>query len=196
MGTEFNAAMKAYFGCHQGAYSVVTSDEYRKSQVTFVGPEKTIAEAFFGERLNHNHGNIEQIRAQGHDPEVQFRKFPTGELISLTVSYKSNRPMELRYYLRKDIFKPKAGEYWGLFVKDNAIWLFHLSEWMLNEICKGELPASSRAELLEPEIDDFQEVINQTPAAIIGDLRKLISTRRHLLEALSIIEDDVIALYR
>jgi len=167
MGTRFSNAMKSFFDCEDGAYSVVTQDEYKKSQVTFVGHEQKIAERFFKEKISNNHGNIDDIKAAGFNPEVLFRKFPTGEFIPLTVSYKKNRPNELRYYLRKGNFKPNPGEYWGLFVRNEDIWICHFSEWMRTEIESGRLKSNLRAGFLEPEEDNFQEVINSPPAAQI-----------------------------
>lgn len=162
MGEYFSANMKQYFGTLSGAFSVVTKDEFNKSQITFVGPEKKIAESFFGDRLENHHGSIEAIKAAGYDPEVQFRKFPDGEIISLTVSYKTGKPNELRFYLRQ-AFKPLAGEFWGLFVKNNEIWICHFSEWMRCEIESGRFLVQSRSEILEPDDDDFQLLANGSP---------------------------------
>ncbi|NJR13203.1 MAG: hypothetical protein HC779_01420 [Phyllobacteriaceae bacterium] len=46
MGAKFGPELTAFFECDEGAYSVITEDEYKKSQVTFVGPEQELAESF------------------------------------------------------------------------------------------------------------------------------------------------------
>jgi hypothetical protein len=92
--------MKRAFGCQTGAYSPVTRDEFNKQQVTLVGPEQQIAEDHFKGRIEYHQGSIAAIRAAGHNPEVTFRLHPSGKPINLTLSYKTNKPNELRLYLR------------------------------------------------------------------------------------------------
>jgi 5-methylcytosine-specific restriction enzyme A len=160
MGANFSQAMRNYFGCEEGAYSVVTPDEYKKSQITFVGPEQSLAEKFFGNRISNNHGSIESIKDAGFDPNVEFYKFPTGEVIILTVSYKTNKPNELRMYLRTNSFKPNAGENWGIFIKDSKIWICHFSEWLREQIENQSVKFISREKFLDQENDNFQDQIN------------------------------------
>ncbi|MEN9843359.1 MAG: hypothetical protein RLZZ157_1480 [Pseudomonadota bacterium] len=162
MTHAFTPNMLEYFKAERGAYSVVTADEFSKSQLTFVGEEKTIAESFFGNRLEKSHGSRPDILINGGNPDQIFRKFPTGNQIDLTVSYKKNRRTELRMYLKSDVFKPNAGEYWGIFIRDNDIWLCHFSERMLSIMEAGELTAQGRATLLEPEEDNYQEQVNES----------------------------------
>lgn len=161
MSNEFDALMLDYFGAEKGAFSPVTKNEFEKSQVTFVGPEQDLAEGFFGDELNRHRGSIRDIRDAGVDPEFVFRKFPTGEAIPLTVSYKTGKSNELRYYLRKDTFKPNPGENWGIFEKDGEIWLCHFSEKLKMQIQNGVFQNLDRNTLLEPESDNYQEIANE-----------------------------------
>jgi 5-methylcytosine-specific restriction enzyme A len=160
MGMPFNAQLNAFFQSSRGAYSQVTQDEFNKSQITFVGPEQELAESFFGDRLTGHHGSIGAIRRAGHDPEFEFRVHPSGIRKKLTVSYKTNRPNELRFYARKDVFKPFPGEYWCLFQRGSELWLGSFTDWTLKAINENALLANPRHEALEKEIDDYQDVIN------------------------------------
>ncbi len=160
MGLAFTAELNAFFGSTRGAYSKVTNDEFNKSQVTFVGAEQDLAESFFGNRLDGHHGSIEAIRASGFDPEFEFRIHPSGAVKRLTVSYKTNRAGELRFYARKDVFKPNPGEYWCIFQRGDEIWLGSFTDWTLAAINDGILQPRPRALILEPEIDSYQDLIN------------------------------------
>ncbi len=161
MSKSFTPELNAYFGSEKGAFSPVTKDEFRKSQVTLVGPEQALAERVLSDRLPYNHGSIKAIQEAGHNPEFEFRKFPTGERISLTLSYKTGKPNELRLYLRKDEFKPKPGENWSIFLRDGELWLGHFSAWLETEIAKGSGAVSGREIALETEQDSYQDKINQ-----------------------------------
>lgn len=160
MGIAFGTLLNEFFQCERGAYSLITEDEFKKSQVTFVGPEQALAETFFGDRLYGHNGSIKEISGRNLDPEFSFRLHPTGEKIKLTVSYKTNRSNELRYYLRKDTFKPTAGEYWCIFQRGGEIWLGSFSQWLLNAIQSGAISTTPRAKILEQETDDYQQILN------------------------------------
>lgn len=157
---EFNKFMRNYFGATEGAFSIVTSDERSKSQVTFVGPERAIADKIFGEKLYGRHGNKDILIAQGIDPALDYRLFPTGKVVSLTTSFKTNRPNELRYYMSADAFKPEAGEYWGIFERDGEPWLCSFSEKLLSAIQNGDFQKPDGIPYVEPEVDEFQDVVN------------------------------------
>lgn len=163
MTEEFNQAMKDFFGAVRGAFSVITNDEFSKSQVTFVGPEQRIAEELFGYQLVGHHGNRDMIRASGIDPELPYRLFPSGRIIKLTTAYKRNKPRELRYYSKADVFKPSPGEYWGIFERHGQPWLCHFSPKFLEEIRSGRLTNVTRDEILEAETDEYQTEVNGPP---------------------------------
>jgi 5-methylcytosine-specific restriction enzyme A len=160
MSSEFSAQMLTFFQADRGAYSKVTSNENEKSQVTFTGPEQDLVEDFLGSILDGRHGNIADIKAKGIDPDLEYRLFPSGKTIRLTTSYKTNKPNELRYYLRKDVFKPEAGWNWAIFEREGALWLADFSADFLSKIESGLL-LNERRELLEREEDDFQLAINK-----------------------------------
>ncbi len=162
MGQWFGPELNSFFECQRGAYSHITNDEFNKSQITFTGAEQDLAEDYFGARLDGHHGSIATIRSQGIDPEFEFRIHPSGERKNLTVSYKTGRVNELRFYARSEVFKPKPGEYWCIFQKDSEIWLGSFSEWTLEAIKSGILIPKPRTFILEPEVDDYQDIINNS----------------------------------
>ncbi|NJR13202.1 MAG: hypothetical protein HC779_01415 [Phyllobacteriaceae bacterium] len=98
--------------------------------------------------------------AAGIQPEFSFRIHPTGEIKELTVSYKKGRPNELRYYARKETFKPRHGNHWCIFRRGTEIWLGSFSDWLLNAILNGTVSPAPRDKILEPESDDYQMVLN------------------------------------
>lgn len=164
MSEQFTARMNEFFGAERGGYSVVTQDEFSKSQITFVGPEQEIAEDFFGTELEFRHGSIEAITARGLDPNLPYRLYPSGRGVQLTTSYKTNKPRELRLYLRVDQFKPLPGWYWGVFERDNELWLCEISPDMLKKINSGTLYLADRGQNFEAEVDDFQLDLNDSKA--------------------------------
>ncbi len=156
----FDDILKSYFQADEGGYSIVTENEFAKKQITFVGPEQSIVESFFGNNLSYRHGNREDIIATDHDPDLLFKYFPSGETVPLTVSYKTNKPRELRMYLRSASFKPSAGEYWGVFRRGNEIWLCNFSVSWLAQL-QNDPALFYERQALEREVDDFQDVLNE-----------------------------------
>lgn len=167
MGIPFSTKMLQFFLCEMGAYSVVTNDEHKKSQATFVGPEQVLVEQFFGDKLKDRHGSLEDIIAKNIDPNLEFRIFPVGTRKGLTVSYKTGRANELRLYFRKDVFKPAAGDFWLVFVRENEIWLASLTQSTLDGIENGNIKPQPRLSILAEESDDieYQDEVNGTPPA-------------------------------
>ena len=157
---KFDKAMLDYFQAARGAFSAVTDDEFSKSQVTFTGFERDIVEDILGKKLKDHHGNMDEIKKKGIDPEINYRLFPSGKIVSLTTSYKTNKPRELRYYTKADVYKPKAGDFWGIFEKDGELWLCHFSAKFLQALRSGKLNSPDAQPYIEPEVDDFQEHVN------------------------------------
>ena len=162
MSEEFTDPMLRFFGATRGAYSIVTNDEFNKSQITFVGPEQDLAEEVLGSELVERQGSIAAIEAKGLNPNLEYRLFPTGKVVSLTTSYKTNKPRELRLYLRVDQFKPDPGWYWGVFERGDNLWLCEMSADWLAKINEGTIESGDRTENLEPETDDFQDDLNDS----------------------------------
>lgn len=187
MSEQFTARMSRFFGAQRGGFSVVTQDEFKKSQITFVGPEQELAEEFFGSELDLRHGSLDAIKAKGVDPDLPYRLYPSGRRIRLTTSYKTNKPRELRLYLRADQFKPLANWYWGIFEKEKELWIFELSPDMLEKINSGILDPEDRGENFEVEVDDFQLDLNdvKAPEKKAGFVYKYGRDRKVALEALS-----------
>jgi 5-methylcytosine-specific restriction protein A len=161
MSETFTQNMRRFFNADEGAFSVVTSDEHRKSQITFVGPEQELAERYFGRELDRRHGNKDVISALGLDPALPYRRYPSGRTIELTTSYKTNKPRELRYYLQRDVFKPDAGDYWGIFRRGRDLWICEFSRQLLEQIESGVFEGQHRNEILEPDEGIYQDESNQ-----------------------------------
>jgi len=179
--------MNEFFGAERGAYSVVTQDEFNKSQITFVGPEQELAEDFFGAELELRHGSINVIAAKGLDPNLPYRLYPSGRLVELTTSYKTNKPRELRLYLRVDQFKPLPGWFWGVFEKNAELWLCEMSPDMLQKINSGVFDLEDRGANLEAEVDDFQLDLNdlKAPEKKKSEIYQYGRDRKIALEALN-----------
>lgn len=187
MSEEFSNVMKLFFEADRGAYSIVTNDEFNKSQITFVGPEQELAEDFLGSELDERHGSVAAIEALGIDPNLEYRLFPSGKPVYLTTSYKTNKPRELRLYLRVDQFKPDAGWYWGVFERENKLWLCEMSPDWLNKLNSGLIAIEDRSGNLELEPDDFQLDLNDASILVKkkSEVYQYNRSRTVALEALS-----------
>lgn len=187
MSERFTIRMQQFFGAERGGYSIVTKDEYNKSQITFVGPEQELAEDFFRTELQLRHGSIDVITARGLDPNLPYRLYPSGRRVELTTSYKTNKPRELRLYLRVDQFKPLPGWFWGVFEKNAELWLCEMSPDMLQKINSGVFDSEHRGANLEAEVDDFQLDLNdlKAPEKKKSEIYQYGRDRKIALEALS-----------
>lgn len=166
---EFDAGLKSYFGCETGAFSPVTWTEAKDGQVTLTGFEKAIALTFFGEtELAPFRGNDDVLAAQGLDARRAFRIFPTGQVVYPKLKYAKSRGGELRLYFNEDEFKVDVGHFWGIFIKDGDIWLCQFSPWFKEDVSSGLKVEEGNSVALEPEKDDYQDVINDLPPEMIA----------------------------
>lgn len=162
MSEKFDSALREIFECDRGAYSVITADENKKSQLTFVGPEQTIAEDLIAD-IDLRVGNLKQIKESSGSEKVAVRRWPDGALIELAIGYKrkkGEKSNELRMYLTRE-FKPSPGVNWCIFDRGGELWLgqFSPTAFQLGTTATENLTKSIRPRL-EPELDDFQETIN------------------------------------
>lgn len=187
MSNAFTDAMLRFFRAERGAYSRVTKNEFDKYQITLTGAEQELAEDFLGADLENRHGNKEDIAAKGIDPELEYRLHPFGEKVFLTTSYKTNKPRELRLYLKNGHFRPDPGRYWGVFEREGRLWLCDISPDMLGKINSNVLDVDNRSMNLEPEEDDFQSDLNEFPAPEKkkSELYRYERNRKFSLEALN-----------
>lgn len=160
--SRFGPDLLNIFNCSVGAYSIITADEYNKSQLTLVGPEQQIAEemiADIGQRVG-NKKEVAQALGRSH---VAVRRWPDGELIDMTIAYKKKRngqkSNELRMYLNR-AFKPSPDNNWCIFVKDGELWIGQFKDDAFDvKLPKFGADAEVRKNL-EPEEDDFQARTN------------------------------------
>lgn len=160
----FPDALLKFFGCEVGAFSPVTRTEAQDGQVTLTGIEKEIALKFFGEaELAQYRGNDDDLLAKGLDAGRRFRKFPEGNFVYPKLKYAKTSGTELRLYFNEDDFKVCRGNFWGIFVKNGDIWLCDFSPWWLEDITSGRTTSLDFSVPLEPENDDYQEIVNEGP---------------------------------
>lgn len=189
MSEKFDKSLREIFECVRGAYSQVTFDENRKSQLTFVGPEQEIAEALIAD-IDLRVGNKKEIAETAGSEQVLVRRWPDGEQISLTIGYKKNtkgeKSNELRMYLNTD-FKPAAGINWCVFEREGELWVgqFSPNAFQIGNETPERLTKPSRP-ILEPELDDFQELINsQDPKTVQSVLTRWKRNPKVAAEALA-----------
>jgi 5-methylcytosine-specific restriction enzyme A len=159
----FDAEMRSYFGCTEGAYSKVTSTEAGDGQITLTGDEKRIVLDFFGEdELDKFRGSDRTLRKKGLDARRSFRIFPTGEAVRPKVLYPKPDKSELRLYFSDQSFKVRAGYYWGVFKRDDELWLCSFGSNALNVVKVGKLAQKTRLQVLDDDEDDeaYQEAAN------------------------------------
>jgi hypothetical protein len=159
----FDAEMRQYFDCAEGAYSEVTMTEAGDGQITLTGDEKKIVLSFFGEDdLAKYRGNDHELESKGLDARRPFRIYPTGELVRPKLKYPKAEGSELRLYFSDESFKVDAGQYWGVFRRNDGLWLCHFGGTGLNALHQEHLATKSRLSILDDEEDDelYQETAN------------------------------------
>jgi hypothetical protein len=154
---RFGTIQEKIFGTNIGAYSIVTSREYIDSQITLTDYESDLVISFFGKKNVHV-GNVQSNKKLA---AKSFQLYPTGETITLNVVFPKPEKGELRLYLSSRAgFKPKGGEVWFIFSKENTLWIGAMSE----KVWRSELSE------LKTDISDFvyQELLDETnPIRII-----------------------------
>jgi hypothetical protein len=157
---RFGAVQKINLGTSDGAYSVVTKREHEDSQITLTDYEAEVVISHFG-KDNIHVGNVQSNKVLSSKP---FRLFPSGKTIKLNVVYPKPEKTELRLYISsKAGFKPKGGEIWFMFLKDNSIWIGAMPE-----------PAwrNKSSEVKEDEFDEiYQREVNDTDTVRIAKLK-------------------------
>jgi 5-methylcytosine-specific restriction protein A len=136
---QFDEILKHYFNATKGAGSLVTEkDEANKRQITVTNRfERPIFEEIFKDIKT---GKKEDL---GDDALKTFRLFPDGRQIHLPLMYvtpTASKPKrnELRLYMNKGAFRPKANDFWFVFLRDGEIWLGVLSPEELDRLKAGE----------------------------------------------------------
>lgn len=159
---SFDKKMRTYFGCSEGAYSEVTATEAKDGQITLTGEEKRIIVEFFGEReLGKYRGSVSTLTKKGLDARRSFRIFPAGKIVRPKVLYPKSEGSELRLYFSDQSFKVQSGYNWGVFKRDDELWLCSFGKNALKAI-EGGLDTKSRIQILDDDEDDesYQEAAN------------------------------------
>lgn len=159
--SRFGSDLLSIFDCSIGAYSIITPDEYKKMQLTFVGPEQEIAESMIAD-IAMRVGNKNEVASAVGDPQVTLKRWPDGEIIQMTISYKKKNGIksnELRMYLNKS-FRPSPDNNWCIFVRDHELWIGQFKDDAFDiKLPKIRNDAEVRQNL-EPESDDYQARAN------------------------------------
>jgi 5-methylcytosine-specific restriction enzyme A len=121
---EFDSVLNAYFNATGGAGSIVTrADEDTKRQITVTNSfERPLFEEIFKDIP------IGKKKDLGDLALKKFKLYPDGREIFLPLLYltptedKPNRS-ELRLYMNKGAFRPKADDFWFAFIRQNEMWL-------------------------------------------------------------------------
>lgn len=159
--TKFDQRLLRIFDCSVGAYSVITPDEYKKMQLTFVGPEQEIAESMIADIAQRVGNRNEVIDAVG-DHQVTVRRWPDGESIRVTISYKKRNNVksnELRMYLNRD-FRPSTDSNWCIFVRGQELWIGQFRDNAFDTISPDSINNAEVRKFLEPESDNYQALAN------------------------------------
>jgi 5-methylcytosine-specific restriction protein A len=173
---EFSNIHKVKFETGIGAYSKVTHDEYKKSQITATDRESSLLIDFF-ERDNIHRGPKKSNPARA---TKTFRLYPSGERIDLTLNFAKSTGSELRLYLSvKAGFKPEPGAIWFMFVKDDELWI-------------GALPETEWDTSIHSGIDDtdffYQASLNENNASKRTKLKEKDTYQRDREKALAAID--------
>lgn len=155
----FDKQLCDYFGASVGAHSRVTETEYGDSQVTVTGAEKDIMLSKATDFLQDKLGSVKSLSSLGISAEYEFLLYPSGKPITLNLLYPKPNKTELRLYLRKGIYAPQVGNDWCVFIRNDRLWLGsfdHASKALLPTFVMED----SRDEVLEPEVDQFQTLVN------------------------------------
>ena len=117
---KFGPLQNAYFGVTDGAYSIVTSNEREKGQITLseTDGEAEIAVNHFGE------DNIPREASEGNRLPVIVidRTIGNNRQADLTINFPKSKGRELRLYRGSAAgFAYESGDVWFVFVKDNML---------------------------------------------------------------------------
>ena len=121
---RFGVGLMQFFQADDGAWSEVSRTEVADSQITVTDKEAEIMTGYFGrDQIHTGKVSLDPVKAL-----KAFYLYPTGRPIELNLIYpKPNKP-ELRLYLNKRKgFKPAASDIWFFYLKDNCLFLGHLS---------------------------------------------------------------------
>ncbi|WNM57486.1 HNH endonuclease [Candidatus Nitrospira allomarina] len=157
---RFGAVQKINLGTSDGAYSLVTEREHVDSQITLTDYEAEIVLSHFG-KDNIHVGNVQSNKFLS---SKLFRLFPSGKPIKLNVVYPKPEKTELRLYISSRAgFKPKGGDIWFMFLKDDSIWIGAMAE---------PLWRNKASEVKADESDDiYQREVNDTDRVRIAKLK-------------------------
>jgi hypothetical protein len=125
---QFGKLQEIKFGTPSGAFSLVTGDEKKKSQITLTDYEAHLLIGHFS-RSNVHIGGVGTNKSLA---SKSFRLHPSGKTINLNVVFPKPKKTELRLYISQRAgFKPVGGEIWFLYLKSGELWIgsMNAEEW-------------------------------------------------------------------
>jgi hypothetical protein len=186
VGEQFNERLNRFFGCSDGAFSIVT---YRESvvdsQITATGHEKALLEHQFP---SIERGSVKRLRDNGVDSTKIFRLYPTGRIIELNLVYPKSQKNELRLYLRNNGFRPEPGLFWFIYVRENESWVGALDTETFDSIKGGAHSSNHRPAVIDVGDSTLQEAIYAPPndelfQAVTRKIKRNPAIARKVLEA-------------
>jgi hypothetical protein len=167
--THLSEKLLRYFKATEGGYSIVTETEYGDSQITLSGAEAKLVSTFARKWLQNRRGSVSSLEAKGIDAGFTFKLHPTGEPVKLNLIYPKPTKNELRLYLKAGKFKPRPGIYWTVFLRDGDLWLGSFDELLGSTVqaLPYDFDGTGREEFLEPEVDNFQIMLNEAPKKMV-----------------------------
>jgi hypothetical protein len=123
---KFSALQKVYFGADSGAYSLVTLDERKKSQITITDSdgESNIVISAIGA------ASIPRAAAKAMRTRLNLWEAPTkSKQIELTINFPKKTKNELRVYRNaSDGFGYEEGDVWFVFTSNGKLYIGSMPE--------------------------------------------------------------------
>ncbi|WP_243347235.1 MrcB family domain-containing protein [Parabacteroides sp. FAFU027] len=152
----FSETHNKIFNSKKGAYSIVTNDEHRSSQITLDEEEKEVVANYFGSE----NILIGKASANSEMASKEFLVYPKMERIKLNLVYPKKDNNELRLYLSAESgFKPSGGDVWFVYINNVdqiVIGSFLENKW--NTICENI--NSTEQDSLQLNINEFISIAN------------------------------------
>jgi len=154
--------LNEFFGSEDGAGSVVTEkDEALKAQIT-------ITQAFEQPVLFSVFPNVPvgPRRDLGDACLHALKLYPSGETIYLPIHKRPPPRNEVRLYMKANVFRPRAGDFWFVFRKAGELWIGALTEKELDRI-ESNLPFDTQNSSDAEAESDYQAQLNSDVPQLI-----------------------------
>ena len=104
--------------------------------------------------------SLERARDRGEKTHFEFRLFPDGRRVTLSINHPKSAGAETRNYFKKDVFYPRPFDFWFLYESENEVWIGALPESDLALLMNGTLPDAQDGYDQYNEVD-YQAALNE-----------------------------------